>query len=112
MKTTFEVCTCLSHIHSHKITVDNDLVNNLQDYYLSELSEYQFYHSSRVCVYQFFNSSKVNVYKINFIIHYSSGVLSLLIYSLFISAMHVALSSNNIVRVSLFEVKPQDSRIC
>ena len=101
----------ISHTFS-KIIVDNDLVNNLRDYYLSELSEYQFYNSSRICGYQFFNSSRVNVYKINFRIHYSSGVLSLLIYPLFISAMHVALSSNNIVGVSLFEAKPQDSRIC
>ena len=79
---------------------------------MSELSEYQFYHSSEVCGYQFFNSSRVNVYKINFRIHYSLGVLSPLIYSLFISAMHVALSSNNIVGVSLFETKPHDLWIC
>ena len=102
----------MCHIRSHKITVDNDLVNNLQDYYLSELIEYQFYHSSGVCGYQFSNFSRVNVYKINFRIHYSSGVLSLLIYPLFISAMYVALSLNNILGVFLFEAKPQDSRIC
>ena len=102
----------MCHIHSHKITVDNDLVNNLQDYYLSELSEYQFYHSSGVCGYQFSNSSRVNVCKINIRIHYSSGVLSLLIYPLFICAMHVVLSLNNIMGVSLFEAKPQDSWIC
>ena len=75
---------------------------------MSELSEYQFYYSSGVCGYQFSNFLRVNVYKINFKVHYSSGVLSLLIYPLFISAMHVALSSNNIVGVSLFEAKPQD----
>ena len=79
---------------------------------MSELSEYQFYHSLGVCGYQVSNSLRVNVYKINFKIHYSSGVLSLLIYPLFISAMHVTLSSNNIVGVFLFEAKPQNSRIC
>ena len=68
-----------------KIIVGNDSIDNLQYYYLSELGEYQFYHSSGVCGYQFSNSSRVNVYKINFWIHHSSGVLSLLIYSLFIS---------------------------
>ena len=80
----------------------------MEDYYLSELGEYEFHHSSGVCGYQFYNSSRVNVYKITYRVHYSLRVLSLLICPLFICVIHVTLSSNNIVRVFLLKAKPQN----
>ena len=94
-----------------KIIVGNDSIDNLQYYYLSELGEYQFYHSSGVCGYYFHNSSRVHLDKRNYRVHYSSWVLSPMIYSLFIRAMQVILSSNSTIRVFLFEAKTQDTRL-